>query len=323
MLPVTPARRRPLVVFSYHGHMLSFESELERLRPLLPAGTADALVASERREVFSVHPELRICAWAGAMLLATAAGFVLKNNLERIGPLALAALLGAAAIACYAFVWFRRGRASLADDYVLLLGALLISADAAFIESQFHLFGAAWYRHFLVLAVLHGAAAYLYRSRTLLTLSVAAMASWLGVQQTPFPVFGGARQMSLRVLACACLVLMWRAVNRRAEFQPTLEHFAFNFIVLTPFVLMFDDGLRILGCVLTIIAAAIVIHLGFRLRRESVALYAFVYAVIAVDVLLIDLVGDGVFAAFVVVLSMIGAIGALFAIHSRFRELRA
>jgi len=164
--------------------MLSFEPELERLRPLLGHATADALIARERREVFSIQPELRICAWAGAMLLASAAALVLKNNLERIGPLALALMMAVAASACYAFVWRRRARASLVDEYVLLLGALLVSADLAFIENQFDLFGPAGHRHFALLAVVHGAGAYAYRSRTLLTLALAAVAAWLGVSGT-------------------------------------------------------------------------------------------------------------------------------------------
>ena len=81
--------------------MLSFESEIEQLRPQLGDGAADVLIARERREVVSIYPELRLASWAGVMMLATAAGIVLKNNLDRIGPLALAAMIWAAAVACY------------------------------------------------------------------------------------------------------------------------------------------------------------------------------------------------------------------------------
>src|SRR6185369_3447295 len=112
--------------------MLSYEPELESLRPHLGDRAADVLIARERREVFSIYPELRLASWAGVMLLTTAAGIVLKNNLDRIGPLALAVAMGLAAAACYGWVWWRRSRASLVDDYVLLLGALLLSADVGF-----------------------------------------------------------------------------------------------------------------------------------------------------------------------------------------------
>src|SRR5688572_14856017 len=102
--------------------MLDLSPEIARLRPHLGDPLTDALVARERREVFSIHPELRVLAWVGAMLLATSAGLVLKKHYEQIGPLAIALLIALAAAGCYAWVWWRRSSASLVDDYILLLG---------------------------------------------------------------------------------------------------------------------------------------------------------------------------------------------------------
>ena len=192
--------------------MLSFEPEIEQLRSVLGDTRTGALIARERREVFSLYPELRIAAWAGAMLLAGAAGIVLKNNLERIGPLALATLIAVAAIACYAWVWWRRARAGIADDYVLLLGALLVSADVAFIEQQFHLLDHHWPRHFLLLAVVHGVGAYVYRSRTLLSLSIAALAAWLGIERRTLDF---SVDLAPRAFLCAALLIAWREIHRR------------------------------------------------------------------------------------------------------------
>lgn len=289
--------------------MLSYEPELEQLRPHLGDATANALIARERREVFSVHPELRILSWGGAMLLATAAGLVLKNNLERIGPLALAMLMGIAAAGCYTFVWFmeRRRSTSVVHDYVLLLGALLISADAAFIESQFHLFGDAWHRHFLLLAIVHGITAYLFRSRLVLSLSIVAVTAWLGVREMPFR---DATQYAMRAAACAALLLMWRAIHlrfaRNRDFAPTLEHFAANVAFGGAFALMWEDHTRLLACFLALLVAAAVIAWGIRTKGELFVLYAFLYAVIAVNVLIAHFLG-GAMAYFFIVLSVIGA----------------
>jgi hypothetical protein len=307
--------------------MLSYEPELETLRPLLGDTTADALLAHERREVFSLHPELRIVSWGGAMLLATATGVVLKNNLERIGPLALALAIGVAAAACYAFVWWRRARASVVHDYVLLLAALLVSGDVAFIESQFHLFGDAWHRHFLLLAIVHGVTAYLFRSRMVLSLSIAAVAAWIGVREHPI---GGATTYAIRAFACALLLVTWRGAHQRfdrnlakRDFAPTFEHFAANVAFAGAIALMFDEATRLLGCLVALLIAAMVIAWGMRTRRELFVLYAFLYAVFAVDVLFAHLVEIDVLIYLFIVLSVIGAIVALFAIHARMREWHA
>jgi hypothetical protein len=307
--------------------MLSYEPELEPLRPLLGDATTNTLLARDRREVFSLHPELRILAWGGAMLLAAAAGLVLKNNLERIGPLALSLLMAIAAAACYAFVWWRRARAAVVDDYVLMLGALLVSADVAFIESQFRLLGEAWHRHFLILAIVHGVTAYLYRSRIVLSLSIAAVAAWLGVRETPF---SNANDYAIRAFACAALLWTWREAHRRFEpeprirdFAPTLEHFAANVAFAGAIALMFENETRIAGCLLALAIAAAVIFWGVRTKREMFVLYAFLYAVLAVDVLFAEIVNEEVMIFFFIVLSIIGAIVALFAIHARVREWHA
>jgi hypothetical protein len=60
-----------------------------------------------------------------------------------------------------------------------------------------------------------------------------------------------------------------------------------------------------------------------RTRRELFVLYAFLYAVFAVDVLFAHLVEIDVFIYLFIVLSVIGAIVALFAIHARMREWHA
>lgn len=298
--------------------MLDLSPEIEGLRSLLGDAKTDALIARERREVFSVEPELRILGWGGAMLIATAAAIVLRNNLDRIGPLALAAGIAAAAVACYVWAWLHRARESAVDASILLLGALLVSGDAAFIESQFHLFGAAWYRHFLIVAVLHGVGAYAYRSRALLSLSIAALAAWLGVRgglviDLPAAYAG-------RMLAASALVLCWRFANRVAAFAAVFEHFAANLALGGALALAFDARSRAPGCFLAIFLATVVVVRGFRARRESFVLYGFAYGVIALDVLLLDVVASEAFGLLVLIASTIAAIAALFALHARFQE---
>lgn len=309
--------------------MLSFESELESLRPLLGDRATEVLIARERREVFSIYPELRIASWAAVMLLISAAGIVVKNNLDRIGPLALAIGIGVASAACYAWVWWRRARASLVDDYILLLGALLLSTCVGFVESQFHLLGASWQRHFLLLAVAHGIAAYAFRSRMVLSLSITAFVAWLGVEQQPVRLFdANPPAFAARAILCAVLLLAWRAIDRRVrpatDFSPLFEHFAATLALSAGMVLMVQDNTRVVGCLWTVALAAAVIAWGVRTKRESFVLYAFLYGVIAVDVLVVTSIPrqvDGLGFLFIV-FSTVAAIVGLIVIHARMKEVR-
>lgn len=257
-------------------------------------------------------------AWGGAMLLATAAGIVLKNNAARVGPLALAALIAIAAAACYAVAYRRRTRRAVLDDYILLLGALLISADLAFLETQFHMLGDVWHRHFLIVAIAHAFAAYVFNSRVLLSLAIAALAAWLGVEWNDGA--RGGTEMALRAFTAAAAVLAWRAANRRVTFRRVFDHFAANFAALGALALLEPDSTRSFGALLAISIGVAIVEWGFRTRVEAFVLYGFVYAVIGLDALLIHLVGSDGFTFFVIALSMIGAIVALIALHARFTE---
>src|SRR5947207_12359647 len=142
------------------------------------------MVAAVRREVVPVGAELRALAWIGVMLIATGVSIFISRHLDQIGPLVIAVAIGALGAACYVWVSLK-SRAPL-DDYIILLGALLISADAGFIESQWHLLGNEWQRHFLLLAVVHAAAAYWFDSRAVLSLSIEALAALLRIERSAF-----------------------------------------------------------------------------------------------------------------------------------------
>ena len=143
---------------------------IERLRErrILSEAQAAPLSRVYRGELVSVEPELRAALYSGVLLLVTGVGLFLKENHERIGPAAIAVILGAAALGCLFYAWRRLPAFSwqsapsphVAADYVLLLGVLLAAADLAWIESQFRLLGPYWAYHLLVVSILYLAAAY-------------------------------------------------------------------------------------------------------------------------------------------------------------------
>lgn len=302
--------------------MLSLEREIAE------SGGSEQVLAIERREIFSIYPELRVMSWGGVMLIVAGVGVFVSENLDRIGPVTLATSLGILSAACYAYaIWRRSSKAhSLVDDFVLLLGALLLSADIGYIESQFHLLGDNWYRHFLILAIVHAIGAYYFDSRTLLSLSITALATWLRIESRPLGLFDSSGDESWRMFLAAAIVVIWRFADRKAResrsFDQVFDHFASNLALYAALSLTFHRDTRIVGMLLTLVLAAIVIAYGIRTRSESFALYACIYAVIAIDFVIVDALSGETERLLYIVVSTIAAIVGLFFLHGVFRRLR-
>ena len=311
--------------------MLSFEPEVIAARDAgaIDPPTAARLIAIERREIFSVHDELRALAWIGAMLIITGVGIILKKHVQDIGPLTLATAIGAAAAACYGYAAWRRrlGAHNLADDSVLLLGALLVSADVGFIEHQWHLLGDEWQRHFLLLAFVHGVGAYAFGSGALLSLSIAALVAWMGIERRAEILFTATTDLALRAFACAAILVAWREIDRRVrsirDFEQLFEHFAANLAFWGALIFTTERDTRWLGLVIALALATFSLVHGFRRRRELFVIYAYIYGMIAVDFVVNDFLHDEIVVASYLLLSTVAVIVALFVTHMRFRKAEA
>jgi len=309
--------------------LLSLEPELTTLRDsgAIDDATAARLIAVERREVVSIYPELRLLTWAGVMLISWGVGLFISKHLDDIGPLAIAAGIGIAAIGCYAWSFFKRSRqAALVDDYVLLLAALLASADVGYIEHHYHLLGASWSRHFLFLALLHAVTAYFFNSRLVLSLSVASLAAWLGIERrTVDSIFDAPVETAGRAFICAALVVIWRVIDRfvrpATTFSSLFDHFAANLAFWGGVTLAVHKETRPMGCAITIALAAASMLYGRRFREGTFVIYAWVYGTIAVDIVICDAIQDEVLIALYLLVSTIAAIVGLFISHARMRRL--
>ena len=302
--------------------MLSLEPEIVQFRDMgrITADAAAPLIAAERREIVSLYAEVRVLAWLGVMLIVTGVGIFVSKNLDRIGPLAVATAIGMASAGCYFDSAWRRAhsRTSVLSDYVLLLAALLLSTDLGYIEHQFHLLGPEWPRHFLLLAIVHGVTAYAFSSAALLSLSIGALAAWLGIERNIDTFFVRSIETAMRAFACAGIVAVWRAANRRREFERVFDHFIATLALWGGLILTFDKDTREMGAPFVIVLAVLTIAHGFRKRAEAFLIYAYIYAVIAVDVWLAP--RDAVAGLLYLTLSTIAAIVGLFVLHRRFRK---
>jgi hypothetical protein len=308
--------------------VLSLEPELVQLRDegALDAAAAARLIAIERREVVSVYPELRLLTWAGVMLVSWGVGLLISKHLDEIGPLIIAAAIAIASLACYAWAFWKRSReTALVDDYVLLLAALLASADLGYIEHQFHLLGPSWPRHFLVLVLLHAATAYVFGSRLVLSLSIASLAAWLGIERRGVEtIFDAPVETALRAFVCAAIVIAWRLIDRRLRpattFSSLFDNAAANLAFWGALTLTAHRQTRLVGCAIAVALAAASMIYARRMNEGSFVIYAWVYGTIAVDIAVCSAIDEKVFIMFYLLISTIAAIAGLFISHARLRS---
>src|SRR5436305_7173225 len=203
---------------------------------VLPPDEAPRLLRVARGELLSVHWELRALLYVGVLLVSGGVGLLVKENLDRIGPVAIAAGIGLAAAAALGWVirvappfsWREVPSPNLAFDYMLLLGVLLAAADLAYVEVKFTPRGANWSWHLLIVAVFTALAAFRFDSRVVFSLALSTFAAWRGVSAARFGAdlwWNGAEGAGRwNAIACgvlfAVLGLALKRTGRKAHFEP-------------------------------------------------------------------------------------------------------
>ncbi len=204
------------------------------------------LLRVARRELVSLHQEIRLLFYLGVLMTAAGAGLLVKESYQHIGPLAIACALGIGALACLAwtarnasrFTWGQASFSHPVFEYILLLGVLLAAADLAFVEVQFTPLGASWPFHLLIVAILMAVAAVRYDSRTLASLALSTFAAWRGVSVSLIekPLWHASTE-SVRWNAVACGILFLLMADysirrkRKPHFEPIAAHMGWLLIL--------------------------------------------------------------------------------------------
>jgi hypothetical protein len=278
--------------------MHSIHAELRELEALgVPDGPSrEKLAALEPEAVFSVHEELRFVMYAAVAAIMAGVGLLIKGHLEQIGTAGLIAGVALAAAGCYATAVYSqlRGAArSIGGDYVLLLGALLLTADVGYAESRFSWFGphASWL--LLLFCLLHALTAYALDSRLLLATAFASLAAWFGIAGGSdglllLAVFS-ASHLGMKALACAGVIALWRVIHRFFDgpraFEPVMEQFAALIALGGALALCAGDATLAAGLTILLLLSSVSIAFGLRGERGSFIVYGVVYAAVGLCIL--------------------------------------
>ena len=315
--------------------MHSLEPECLELRA---AGVIDESVASQacalqRGSIFSVFQELRFILYAAVAAITAGLGLVLKENLDRIGPMALMAVLALAAAACYATALRTRmlGRTrTIGGDYLLLLGALIVSADLGYAESQFHWLGSEWQWYLIILAVFHGTCAYALDSRLVLSIALASLAAWFGIEgriETLFNAGGSAAPLGAHAIIYAATLLVWRVANQRLggseQFGSVLENFAANVGFWGALTWCLTPDLRLYGVAVLAVLAAVCIMKALRSGEQIFAVYGITYSALTLCCLEAQTIKDSLSAALLALATVLGAAFLLWNLSQRVKAVQA
>lgn len=279
---------------------------LERLDAWRAAGTIsgpqhDTLAALVRRERVSVYVELSALLYLGVLSFVGGLAWTFRANVAVLGDAAiLSALLLIAAGAiyyCFAraepYVPARVEAPTLAFDYVLYLGCLVLSVAAGYLEYRFALVRD-WHHHVLLLSVLFGALAYRFDNRFVLSLALSSLAGWAGLGLATWQV---ASTDALRVTALLYGALTG-AIGLRLYRLAIKPHFLIVYLHLAANVALAavasgigEAGSGLVYLLLLLVLCAAAIALGARYRRFAFVAYGTLYGYGAISVRLLDVIG--------------------------------
>jgi len=289
--------------------MHSLEPEYRELNAagLIDEAATSRAIALERGEIFAVFEEVRFALYAAVAAITTGIGILIKENLDHIGPLTLILTLALVAAACYGTAirtQLRHETRSIGGDYLLLLGALITSADLGYAESQFHWLGSHWSWYLLILAALHALTAYALDSRLVLSVSLTSLAGWFGIDghiASLFQVNSPLRAAGIQSLVCASVIFLWREIHQRlggaTQFTDVFEHFATNIGFWGAIALCFIPETRLVGVAILIALAVVSIRKGQLNNQEMFVIYGIVYTSLGLYYLEALVISNALFAS--------------------------
>ena len=311
--------------------------ELVRQGVVSPERAAAPLRAA-RGELLSIRGELRALLYLGVLVLMAGVSILVKENLDRIGPVGIAAGIGLAAVACLGWTLhkappFSWGKAESTDwsfDYLLLLGILLLGADLAYIEVKFAALGNDWSGHLLLMSVVTAALAVRCDSRMSWTLALSTFAAWRGVAASRvFDETTGGRSLdSLRLNLIFCglffvaLGLAFRRFDRKAHFEPTTTFLGALATLAGVGLFALDASGPWIPWALVFLAIAVALAvIALRFRRFGLFALGAVAAYAALTRLAFEVVSDEFFGCLWFAGTCTGMIVLLFLVQRRFRAV--
>lgn len=250
----------------------------------LSAGQHDVIDAIVSRRRISLFVELNALLYLGVLSFAGGLAWTARAYSDRWGDLAILVPAITLVVGCFAWA-FAKARPysseqvaspSLAFDYVLYLGCLVLGVALGFAEYRFALLRDQWDYYLLMSAVTCFAAAYRFDNRFVLSLGIATLGGWFGVRFSQFQWFDqdATRVMTLLygLVVAAMALASWQFRIKRHFVDAYLQVAAI--VVLTTLAWGVLDSNSLSPWLLAaLVAAGLCMLGGVHFRRFSFVVY--------------------------------------------------
>jgi len=294
-----------------------------RAAGIISAPQHAALTAVVRKDRFSVFLELNALLYLGVVAFGAGVAWTVREHFANLGDaailLSLAALFGGSLFYCFTrSAPFSRGQVespTFAFDYVLYLGSLAFGTALGYVEYRFQLLQGRWDDYLLASAALYFFLAYRFDNRFVLSLALSTLAGWFGVRLSAWNVLpSGIRSLAVvyGVVVAGIGVVMHRT-RIKAHFLDAYLHIGANAVLLALTSGAMDRG-GAPWLVALLIASAVAVTQGVRVKRFAFVVYGVVYGYVGSSAQFVQAVSDAtlIFTYFVVSgLSVVAALAVL------------
>jgi hypothetical protein len=186
----------------------------------------------------SVHWELRTLLYLGILLTTTGAGILVYENIDTIGHTVIISAIALACAACFAYCFktssgFVRGKVTtthILQDYILLLGCLLLLSFIGYIQYQYTVFGSRLGMASFIPMVLLFASAYYFDHLGVLSLAITNLAAWAGIVASPLNILSDNDFNNVYLIYTAILLgVILIAMAVLSTKKQLKAHFAFTY----------------------------------------------------------------------------------------------
>ena len=306
---------------------------LERLAEWKAVGSIsqeqhDTLVALVRKERVSVYLELSALLYIGVLSFVGGLGWTVRAYVANLGDAAIIALLLLIVAGAFAYAFAKVGpyahteveSPTLALDYILYLGCLVLSSELAFIESRFHLFGS-WHHHLLLVSIVFGGLAYRFDNRFVLSLALSSLAGWLGIRVSGLEVVAADPLRAAAVIYGAFVAGLGTWLYRqgiKAHFHEVYLHLSALSVLSALASGIGEPGLGLIYVSALLSLCAGTIYLGIHYQKFALVTYGVLYAYGAVSYQVAEYVDDAAVISFYGVISGILVLVALVILARQF-----